>query len=439
MSQSIIGPPPAASAAIVRTLPSTITIAASAIAAISCGRSASVVASTSAATGSSAITVACASGPGAPVDGSIRWCAEPAVAVSPRRRPNPEVATPCPQLARCGRRRGARAERRLDADDVHAARRDQVTARIDQHRRVVASIADDVGGAHRHPALGDPAQIEPCTGGYPRRPRPRSTSMAPRWRCRRARRRVRRDRRAGSARSPRPPAREPISGWNTPCVRSRQLVACVEQIERRLRHPHRCAGCGVDAAHVALGAGTETSVLVGRHGCGETAAATAAVTAPAVVDPPGGAGSRPFPRGGGYGSALRPSARVGGRGGGRGHRRGRRCGWERCRRWWAGPPAGSRAAAAASGVSSPPAGCTGGRAFGTGARCVGRAPPSAWATVCHRPTSARQAAAAVLWLIDQAIATAHTTAITAVYSFKAVLVIAALPAVIGAGDGAACG
>jgi len=57
---------------VVRTAPSTETIAASDIESIRSGRSESTLASTSAATGSSLITVAWVAGPGAPVSGSIR-------------------------------------------------------------------------------------------------------------------------------------------------------------------------------------------------------------------------------------------------------------------------------------------------------------------------------------------------------------------------------
>src|SRR3954469_6945578 len=48
-----------------------------------------------------------------------------------------------------------------------------------------------------------------------------------------------------------------------------------------------------------------------------------------------------------------------------------------------------------------------------------------WAATCHDRASFRHAAAAVLWLIVQAIAAAHSTAITVVYTLSAVLVIAA--------------
>src|SRR5436305_215635 len=81
--------------AVVRTPPSADTIAASPIPAIRSGRSASTLASTSAATGSLLTTVACVAGPGRPVPGSIRWWASWPSPLRHRRRPYPDVATPC--------------------------------------------------------------------------------------------------------------------------------------------------------------------------------------------------------------------------------------------------------------------------------------------------------------------------------------------------------
>ena len=97
---------------------------------------------------------------GGRVDQVVR---EPAVAVTPRRRPNPDVATPCPSA---GRRAGDRRrnERRRVASTRPRARPRAATRSPPASTRTDGSSDQPAKEARRpagHPALGDSAEIEP--------------------------------------------------------------------------------------------------------------------------------------------------------------------------------------------------------------------------------------------------------------------------------------
>ena len=291
----------------VRTSSPTITIAASGSSATRCGRSASVLASTSAETGSSATTVACAATPGSPVTGSIRWCANCPSPLRHERRVEPgrRHALPFGQPQAGDRRRSTSAEGSFDVDHVVATHRDQVAAGVDEHRRRRRTACAGAAPPGR-PSI--PWRSRPDRATCLRGPAPGRGSAVDRdGAAHRAPRRARRGVRPVVGRLPViPPGRQRASDQRLEHAvgAAHPAVTCVEQIERLLRHLDLVARRSVEAADLAVREEARPASLVplSQHGRGRRLRRDAA----GVVDLPGRAGGRP------------PPGRVGGRRAGHG-------------------------------------------------------------------------------------------------------------------------
>ena len=304
------------------------TIAASSSAAIRPGRSVRSFARTSAATGSSETTVACVLGPGAPVSGSIRWWAGRPSPFCHRRRPNPDVAIPCPsptQTRAIGGASWSRGSSTATRCRPRAATRSPpASTRIE---RVVTPAAHERRGPARHPALCDPSQVEPRPGRDLHRPLD-TVDLRAALQPARVGARLGVGLAVGQAAAVAPGDQRAADERLEDAARRPDPVdARLDQVERRRGDGHRPAGRRVHARDLAVGPKPRPAGLVALDRLRDRRG-QAGVDAARVMDAPGGAGGAPFPRGGRRRcSAAAASARVRGRrGGGRsGDRRRRRC------------------------------------------------------------------------------------------------------------------